>query len=194
MTYNPGVLVDQQIKECFENDIIGIKPFREEAIQPNSYDLHLSDSFVSYINEDVYDSHIIDPYLPMDPDIMEFLTGLEKYRIYPGEFVLASTIEYIKLPADICGILSGKSSLARLGLSIHQTGGFIDAGFEGQLTLELFNALPYPIELTVGMPIAQISFILTSAASNFPYGLKPDSKYQYQCGAQPSRYNENKKD
>jgi dCTP deaminase len=187
-----GVLVDVEIRQALDSKEIEIHPYIDTSFQPNSFDLHLSDSFVAFNHDFPYDQFVVDPYVELPNEIMEFANDIKEYTIYPGEFVLASTIEYIKLPGNICGILSGKSSIARLGLSIHQTGGFVDAGFVGQLTLELFNAFPYPIKLLVGMPIAQISFIRTSMAQN-PYGQKQGSKYQYQSGAVISKYFENEK-
>jgi dCTP deaminase len=116
----------------------------------------------------------------------------EAFILHPGEFVLGSTSEYVKLPEDLVARLEGKSSLGRLGLLIHSTAGYVDPGFEGHLTLELSNVANLPITIYPGMKIGQISFFtLTSQAEN-PYGsAQVGSKYQGQRGPTPSKYFEN---
>jgi len=85
--------------------------------------------------------------------------------------------------------LEGKSSLGRLGLLIHSTAGFVDAGWDGHLTLELSNVANLPIAIYPGMKIGQISFLRMSSPAEHPYGSdKTGSKYQGQRGPTPSRY------
>jgi dCTP deaminase len=115
--------------------------------------------------------------------------------LHPGEFVLGSTAERVKLPTDLVGRLEGKSSLGRLGLLIHSTAGFIDAGWDGHVTLELSNIATLPITLYPGMKIGQISFLTMTTAADVPYGSAAvGSKYQGQRGPTPSRYWENFKE
>jgi dCTP deaminase len=112
--------------------------------------------------------------------------------LHPGEFVLGSTLERVSLPTDLVARLEGKSSLGRLGLLIHSTAGFVDAGWDGQLTLELSNVANLPITLYPGMKIGQISFIRMTTPADVPYGsAEVGSKYQGQRGPRPSRYWEN---
>ena len=116
--------------------------------------------------------------------------------VQPDVIVLAHTATSYHLgrqgEADLVARLEGKSSLGRLGLLIHSTAGFVDAGWDGHLTLELSNVANLPITLYPGMKIGQISFLqMTSPAEN-PYGSKGlGSKYQGQRGPTPSRYFEN---
>ena len=88
--------------------------------------------------------------------------------------------------------LEGKSSLGRLGLLIHSTAGFVDAGWDGHLTLELSNVANLPITVYPGMKIGQISFLRMTTPADAPTG-RPGlgSKYQGQRGPTPSRYFEN---
>ena len=96
------------------------------------------------------------------------------------------------MPDDLVARLEGKSSLGRLGLLIHSTAGFVDAGWDGQLTLELSNVANLPITLYPGMKIGQISFVQMTTAADRPYGADAlRSKYQGQEGPRPSRYWEN---
>ena len=110
----------------------------------------------------------------------------------PLEVVLGSTYELVTLPDDIAARLEGKSSLGRLGLLIHSTAGFIDAGFDGHVTLELANVASLPITIYPGMKIGQISFMTMTTPAEHPYGSgAKGSKYQGQRGPTPSRYFEN---
>jgi len=106
--------------------------------------------------------------------------------------VLGSTLERVVIPDDLVARLEGKSSLGRLGLLIHSTAGFVDAGWDGQLTLELSNVANLPITLYPGMRIGQISFMRMTTPAQRPYGSDAlQSKYQGQVGPRPSRYWEN---
>jgi dCTP deaminase len=106
--------------------------------------------------------------------------------------VLGSTLERIAVPDDLVARIEGKSSLGRLGLLIHSTAGFIDAGFDGHVTLELANVASLPITLYPGMKIGQVSFMQMTTPAERPYGAGArGSKYQGQRGPTPSRYFEN---
>ena len=106
--------------------------------------------------------------------------------------MLGSTRERVSLPDDLVARLEGKSSLGRLGLLIHSTAGFVDAGWDGHLTLELSNVANLPITVYPGMKIGQISFLQMTTAAENPYGSQGlGSKYQGQRGPTPSRYFEN---
>ena len=116
----------------------------------------------------------------------------DPFILHPGEFVLGSTLERVAVPNDLVARLEGKSSLGRLGLLIHSTAGFVDAGFDGQLTLELSNVASLPITLYPGMKIGQISFQQMTTEADNPYGSNAlKSKYHGQRGPMPSRYWEN---
>lgn len=117
---------------------------------------------------------------------------IDPFILHPGEFVLGSTLERVAIPDDLVGRIEGKSSLGRLGLLIHSTAGFVDAGWNGQLTLEFSNVASLPITLYPGMRIGQISFMqMTSSADNSYGSGSLGSKYQGQEGPRPSRYWEN---
>jgi dCTP deaminase len=127
-------------------------------------------------------------------DLTELVTmeGDEPFILHPGEFVLGQTLERVSLPDDLVARLEGKSSLGRLGLLIHSTAGFVDAGFEGNLTLELSNVANLPITIYHGMPIGQISFMRMDGPVENPYGAREaGSKYQGQAEPTASRYYRN---
>lgn len=181
------ILVDKQIKAMIQCRKISIDPFDAGCVNPNSYDLHLGPGFMAAAR-----TGYIDPYSRDTITRAFYERNTNEIIINPYDFVLGRTEETITLPADIVGLVEGKSSLARLGLSIHQTGGWIDAGFSGTITLEFYNCSPNPIILTAGMPIAQIVFFQT-AESETPYGTRGTSKYQNQMAATLSRYYKNRR-
>jgi len=180
------VLSDGTIRKLIHHGRLGIDPLDEDAIQPCSVDLRLADSFREFTQPSLDQiAPIIDPMEPTD--MTEVISG--GCVLYPGRFVLASTIESVQLPRDLVGQVDGKSSLGRLGLLVHATAGFIDPGFEGQITLELSNVSPFPIRLPVGMRICQVSFTYLDRPAERPYGHPGlNSKYQGQRGATASRY------
>lgn len=184
------ILSDGDIRKAIANGEIGIEPFDENDVQPSSVDLHVDRYFRTFNN---HRYPIIDVKTPME-DLTEMVEvpGDEPFILHPGEFVLGSTSEYVRLPDHLVAKLEGKSSLGRLGLLIHSTAGLVDPGFQGHLTLELSNVANLPITLYPGMKIGQVSFFqLTSEAEN-PYGSrKLGSKYQGQRGPTPSRFFEN---
>jgi dCTP deaminase len=184
------ILSDGDIRKAIADGRIGIEPFNDDDVQPSSVDLHVDRLFRTFHNA----RHpYIDVKKPMD-DLTELVEvqGDEAFILHPGEFVLGSTEEYVRLPDDLVARLEGKSSLGRLGLLIHSTAGYVDPGFEGRLTLELSNVANLPITIYPGMKIGQISFFSLSSAADNPYGSDAvRSKYQGQRGPTPSRYYEN---
>lgn len=186
------ILSDRSIREALADGRIEIDPLDDSYIQPSSVDLTVDRYFRVFRN---HTTGIIDV-----KENQEDLTELveiapesdQPFILHPGEFVLGSTAERVKLSTDIVGRLEGKSSLGRLGLVIHSTAGFIDAGWDGHITLELSNLATLPITLYPGMKVGQISFLTMTSAADVPYGSSSiGSKYQGQRGPTPSRYWEN---
>ncbi len=184
------ILSDRTIREEVEAGRIIIEPFEDGAIQPSSVDLRLDSYFRVFRNHTL--SHIdVKQNLEELTELVE-ASDEDPFILHPGEFVLGSTAERVAIPSDLVGRIEGKSSLGRLGLLIHTTAGFVDAGWDGQLTLEFSNVASLPITLYPGMKIGQISFIRMTTEADQPYGTgKLGSKYQGQKGPRPSRYWEN---
>lgn len=182
------VLSDRSIKEEISRGRIAIEPFNPDCLQPASIDVHLGKTLLVF--RTWHSPFYIDVRQSCD-DLTEpvELEEDKPFLLQPGEFVLASTLEYISLPDDIVGRLEGKSSLGRLGLLIHSTAGYIDPGWKGHLTLELSNVAKLPITLYAGMKIGQISFIRLTTPVDRVYGAEGlGSKYQGQTGPTPSRF------
>ncbi len=179
------LLSDGSILELIKKGELIIEPFDESLLGPSSLDLRLGNEFLVFDRTRI---DAIDPHKPIDKFTKRIEIGDNEYFvIHPGEFVLATTREYIKLPNYLAARIEGRSSLARLGLIIHSTGGFVDAGFEGQLTLEMSNLNIVPVKLIPGMRIAQIAFLMQDKASIKPYGERKTSKYYRQKGPVPSK-------
>ena len=184
------ILSDRTLREELDAGRIVIDPLGPNAIQPSSVDLRLDSAFLVFRN---YTRGLIDVRQDLT-DLTELVEVApdEPFILHPGEFVLGSTLERVVVPTDLVARLEGKSSLGRLGLVIHSTAGFVDAGWDGQLTLELSNVASLPITLYPSMKIGQISFIRMTTPADIPYGSsRVGSKYQNQRGPRPSRYWEN---
>lgn len=174
----------QGVAPRFERHLaIGIDPFDESRVQPASVDLTLADEWLTFPASD----HAID----MDDakHVETEKTIAEAYLLMPHELILCSTAEYVEIPGDLQAQVHGKSSLGRLGLLVHVTAGFIDPGFKGKITLEMYNLNNRPILLRAGKPICQLSFTALSQPAEFPYGHeKLGSHYQDQREVTGSRY------
>jgi len=180
------ILSDRSIRDQIAAGRIVIEPYDDALVQPSSIDVRISHLFRVFRN---HTAGVIDVRRDMTglTELVEIPTdGSEAFMLHPGEFVLGST------PDDLVGRVEGKSSLGRLGLLIHSTAGFIDAGFDGHITLELANVASLPITLYPGMKIGQVSFMQMTTPAERPYGSgATGSKYQGQRGPTPSRYFEN---
>jgi dCTP deaminase len=181
------VLSDRSIREELEGGGIVIDPLGDGALQPSSVDLRVDRYFRVFRNDT---TPYIDPKQPQEDltELVEVADG-DAFILHPGEFVLGSTLERVALDSAIVARLEGKSSLGRLGLLIHSTAGFVDAGWDGHLTLELSNVANLPIAIYPGMKVGQISFLRMTSEAEQPYGTAAKrSKYQGQRGPTPSRY------
>ena len=184
------ILSDRSLREQLDAGRIVIEPFDASCIQPSSIDVKIGNLFRVFRN---HTSPIIDVKQNQE-DLTELITiALDGvFMLHPGEFVLGSTLERVAVPDDLVARIEGKSSLGRLGLIIHSTAGFVDAGFDGHITLELTNIATLPITLYPGMKIGQVSFMQMTTPADHPSGKGArGSKYQGQRGPTPSRYWEN---
>ena len=147
-----------------------VNPFNEEHLQPNSIDLMLGDELKKINGKSI-----------------DLTQG--SYKIKPNEFLLGSTMEKIHVPRDLVAHIDGKSSIGRLGLFIHVSSGFVDSGFTGNITLEIYNCSDKEFELYHGMSICQIVFETLTTPVKRPYGITGlNSHYQGSEGTVLSRY------
>ena len=169
------ILSDRTIFEMLENGRLVIKPLEREQVQPASVDIRLGDTFC--IVEDSPTGII-----SLEREISCKTIQTDTYLLLPGQFVLATTVEYFELPDDLTAFVEGRSSLGRMGLFI-QNAGWVDPGFKGEITLELYNANRCAIELKAGRRVGQLVFAKTDLPALNPYR----GKYQGQMGATASR-------
>ena len=187
------VLSDATIARLLAEGRIEIDPYDEALLQPSSVDVRV-DRFFRVFHNNRY------PFIDVKVEQAELtelveVDGDHPFVLHPGEFVLGSTLERIRLPDDLVARLEGKSSLGRLGLLIHSTAGFIDPGWDGHVTLELSNVANLPITIYPGMKIGQVSFMQMTEPAATPYGSKAiGSKYKGQRGPTASRYWQNFED
>lgn len=169
------ILSDKTILKMLEEKTLTIEPVTPEQIQPASVDIRLGTTFS--VVDDTPSSVIT-----LENEINYKTITTDTFLIMPGQFVLATTMEYFELPNNLTAFVEGRSSLGRMGLFI-QNAGWVDPGFKGEITLELYNANRCAIELKAGRRVGQLVF-----AKMDDYALNPyNGKYQGQKGATGSR-------
>lgn len=180
------ILSDRDIFTEVKSGRLVIEPFNKNHIQPASIDLLLSYEFKTFKN-------FHRPFLDLKEPVTDYMQDVvikkgEPLIIHPREFVLGTSVEYVKIPHNLLARLEGKSSLGRLGLIVHATAGFIDPGFEGQITYEITNLSNIPLAIYGGIKVAQMSIHTLSSPVLNPYGHKKlNSKYLKQKGPTVSR-------
>ena len=182
------LLVDKALLEAITTGTIGIDPFDPSLIQPNSLDMRLGNTDCRYVATGY--NCVINP---ADEAPRSVSRQVDKVVIKPGEFVLVETMEYVKLPSNIYGVIMGKSSTGRLGIDV-ENAGLVDSGFEGTLTLELYNKTKSHVySLPPGFPIAQL-VLYSCDEVEMPYSSRTSARYLGQRGATPFRVKKNDSD
>lgn len=171
------IIPDHEIKKLLNDGRLVVEPLEDPELQIQSagIDLRLGNEFrvfrvtsIPFVdtkkkNADYTEKIMIDDDKP--------------FIIHPGEFVLASVKEYIKMPPDLMGSVDGKSSLGRLGVAIHATSASINPGWEGIFVLEVTNMGRMPVALYPNMRIAKLVLHKLSSECEHPYDKRSDSKY-----------------
>lgn len=185
---NDMILSDRDIKKALQAKriIVRPKPDLQQQLGSSSLDLRLGRDFRVFKHRK---QPFIDPFDPVTTDDMTEeirISKREPYTIHPNEFVLATTLEWVQWGDDLAARVDGRSSLGRLGLVIHSTAGHIDAGWRGNLTLELRNIGMVPILLYPNMRICQLIFEQLSSPAEVPYYKKKHAKYRLAKGVMES--------
>jgi dCTP deaminase len=169
------VILENELKDRFpELENIGVC----------SIDLRLGNSFACLNNKyhHLYGTtRGIDVHNPPNDLYNTFITE-RSVTLESGEFLLACTDEIIDVPRDMAAFVAGRSSIGRFGLQV-QNAGFIDAGFRGQITLELFNQSRCDLVIRPGDKICQIVFFQCNAEHPTGY----NGRYVWQMGATQSK-------
>jgi dCTP deaminase len=169
---NNMILTGNEILKRMEKGQIQITPFTPENINPNSYDLTLAPTLL------IYSDPILDAR-KKNAIASEIRLTEEGFILRPGELYIGSVNEFTKADG-LVGVLYGKSSLGRLGIVVHQTAGFIDAGYGGNITLEI--TVVKPVRIYPNMKIGQIAYSEEKGVTK-PYA----GKYQGDTTAQVSK-------
>lgn len=162
------ILSDKTLRAIIKSGELIVEPIDEKSIQPASIDCRLGDHFLVIEDNRM---HVI----TLGEEIQYREIESASITIPPHSFILATTQEYIKMPDNLTAFVEGRSSIGRIGLFI-QNAGWIDPGFEGRITLELYNASSLPIKLESGKRICQLVFCKMDTAAENPY----EGKYQGQ--------------
>lgn len=176
-----GLLTDGEILDALDAREFAIDGLADRAtqVQPCSVDLRIGNVFRKYdgrpgavtLGQSLHARMLLDEVQPTHEG------EPTHYELRPGEFALGATIERVRLPAHVLGRVEGRSSIGRVGLFVHITAGFIDPGFEGQITLEFFNGAPVPVRIPIGHRVCQIAFTRLARPCLRPYGAARGSKY-----------------
>lgn len=169
------VLSDRTINFLINEGTLKIDPLEEYQVQPASVDLRLGRSFLK-LDENMTE------IMTLDDEISYVSYNSDELVIPPHSFLLATTMEHVELPSDITAFVEGRSSIGRMGLFI-QNAGWVDPGFKGQITLELYNANRLPIRLKAGRRICQLVLAKLDQKAENPYS----GKYLNQKDAVGSR-------
>ena len=173
------ILVDSEIIELGQNGLVS--PFDSELVNPASIDVRLGSKLLLDQGEG---------YPPGAPDYdsddrwCDLAEVYSRSQIYPGSFILAETFEIVALPDNICAQLFLKSSCGRRGYQ-HILAGWVDPGWYGRLTLELYNPSQVSLPLTPGMRIAQLVLHRCSKTPDRPYS--QTGRYYGDMGVQPAK-------
>lgn len=173
------ILADRDIVQALEAGRIKIDPAPDLETQLGSVsiDFRLGTTFMVF----EHSRHsFIDPRQPQS--IGDAMRTIEvemddRFIMQPGDFALASTIETLELPDDLLGRLEGRSSIARLGITVHSTAAVFEPGWIGTATMELSNLGRMPVALYPGMRICSFSFEEVSNPVMTPYRKKRNAKY-----------------
>lgn len=192
-----AILSDRDIRELIKqkNAVKSSKKDLDFDLQlgPSSFDLRLGYEFgvLNTRKLEIIDTLDMEKY---EDFIQKETHGKEEgVVIHPGEFLLGSTLETLKLPEDLVARVEGRSSYGRLGIIVHATAGYIDPGFEGDITLEMQNLGNAPVKLYPENRICQVVFETMTSEAETPYGEKKDTKYMGQTGATGSKLNMEKR-
>ena len=169
---------DRDILRAINKQELNIEPFDNQYLQPASYDVHLYPTILRLASETPVDLNDLDAVQWTEIEISS-----EGLVIWPNMFVLLSTVEKIRLSPRMVCIIDGSSTLSRSGFTVHQTGQWVDPGFQGTLTFECKCTNGVGIKIYPGMKLGQLVFASTGTPALYVY----TGRYQNQLGPQRPR-------
>lgn len=170
------ILGGDEIRRLIASGRLSVDPLRDDVIRENGLDLRIGREYAIYAYEG-------DTIRPCDLDdarrFFRAVKDAEEIAIPPRNFVLLTTEEYVRMPEDVAGLANLRSSLARYGLVIPPT--VVDAGFEGQITIEVVNESPNTIVLRPGLRFLHLILVRAEGAGRY------QGRYQGQRGVTPPK-------
>ncbi len=186
------ILPDHEIKKLLKEGKILIEPLEdpEVQIQPSGVDMLLGNDFRVFKTSSI-------PFIDTKKETENYTETVKvedgkPFIIHPGEFVLGTVKEYVRMPNDLVGSVDGRSSLGRLGIMIHTTSSSINPGWEGRIVLEITNLGKTAVKLYPGQRVAKLTFHKLTSPSERPYNLRPDAKYHKQTGIDQSKIHQDR--
>ena len=159
-----GVLAREEILRLVDSGTVQVDPLREDQVGPGSIDLHLGNEFRVF--KKLRNACVVEERISLE-ELSDRVEVEDSFTLMPGETVLGITRERIKLPANVCGWLEGRSRFARIGLVIHMTASFVQPGVNNRQVLEIGNLAPFPLVLKPGVRICQIILERTEGAASY---------------------------
>lgn len=156
---------------------VAVTPLATWAVQPSSIDLRLGTQLRAYRERAMPREQREEDWIPSLKD------GRGCFYVEAGRPYLATTLEHLTIPPDLCGLIMGRSSVARLFVSLHQNAGLLDPGYRGRPTLEITSTLTTWLE--PGQPIGQLVLVKLDRPAEFPYG-HPLLRSHYQNDTEPT--------
>ncbi len=186
------ILSDREILQALKDGRISVTPELdlEQQLGSCSVDFRLGNTFMVF--EHSRFSYIDPRHAQSIGEAMRTIVvpDGEAFIMQAGDFALASTMESLVLPDDLLGRLEGRSSIARLGITVHSTAAVFEPGWEGTATMELSNLGRMAVALYPGMRICSFTFEQLSSPALVPYRMKKDNKYAGQSDPKASRLSE----
>lgn len=184
------ILPDHEIRKLMKDGKLVIEPLAnpEEQIRSAGVDLRLGNEFKLFKASAI-------PFIDTRGSPEKYTESVivedgNPFVIHPGDFVLGSIKEYIRMPDHLMGSVDGRSSLGRLGIVIHATSSSINPGWEGSFVLEIANISRMPVKLYPGQRIAKLTLHMLSSPPERSYANRTDTKYQGQKGVGETRIHE----
>ena len=178
MSIKPDIWIEKMAKEQgmiepFETGLVreGVISY---GLSSYGYDIRVADEFKIFYN---INSTVVDPKNFDANSFVEF--DGEVCTIPPNSFALARSIEYMRMPRNVTGIVLGKSTYARCGIVTNFTP--LEAGWQGHITIEISNTTPLPARIYANEGIAQVLFFASEEPCRVSYADRK-GKYQGQRG------------
>jgi len=181
------ILPDHEIKKYLKEGKLVVDPIinNDVQIQPAWVDLRLGNRFRTF---KITSTPYIDTKSDSEANTEKFtIEDGKPFVIHPGEFVLGSIKEYIKMPPDLLGVVDGRSSMGRVGIVVHSTSASINPGWEGDFVLEITNIGKMPVAIYPGQRIAKLVLHKLNSPAERPYNTRKEAKYYREKGVTATR-------